>query len=298
MRSKTLHTPYAPYALDADLVGYYGPESMSWKVGSEAALILGGGRAVLMQLAHPLVAAGVGQHSAYGHSPWGRTGRTIELMEALTFGTRQEAKAAAHVINRLHIGVTGALPEAAGTLSSGATYRARDVDLLLWVYATLIDTGLLVYPLFVRPLTPAEEERYYRESKETITLLGLPKSAIPATLTDFRAYMHEMLEGDVLAVTPPAYEVARVVMHMPLPQPYALAIRPLLGITEQITAGLLPPRLRAMYGYTWDSHRQMLLEALGASLRTVTPFLPSPLHEMPKARAARRRLRQLLPQSA
>src|SRR5579884_503808 len=96
---------------DPELAGYYGPGSVTWRMASELVMLLGGGRAILMQLAHPLVAAGVGQHSAYASDPWGRMRRTLDYGIKLTFGTRAEARAAARAINRMHLGVTGRLGE-------------------------------------------------------------------------------------------------------------------------------------------------------------------------------------------
>lgn len=282
MTSATRHT-----AAYEELAGYYGPESITWRIDEEAVLLLGGGRAVLMQLAHPLVAAGVGQHSAYASDPWGRTRRTIDLMTKLTFGTRAEARAAARTINRLHMGVTGTLEKQAGDLAAGTPYEARTPDLLLWVYATLVDTGIHIYSLLVGPLSRAEQERYYQESKATTALLGLPPTRIPRTLADFEAYVRDMLASDHLAITPAAQAVARQVMHMPVP----IFLRPVLMATEQFTIGVLPPRLRELYGYTWDEHRQALLELSGAGIRHLLPLLPPLVREMPQARAARRRLR-------
>lgn len=272
-----------------ELAGYYGPESVTWRIGGEAALLLGGARAVLMQLAHPLVAAGVGQHSSYASDPWGRTGRTIDLMTKMTFGTRSQARAAARTINRLHVGVTGTLDERAGDLAADTPYQARQPELLLWVYATLIDTGLVVYSLLIGPLSRAEQERYYQEARATAALLGLSPALLPATLMDFEAYMRGMLASTRLALTPAAQAVARQVMHMPVP----IFLRPILMATEQFTIGILPPRLRHLYGYTWDNHRQALLELSAAGARHLIPLLPPLVRELPQARAARHRVRQM-----
>lgn len=269
-----------------ELVGYFGPESVTWRIAGESALLLGGGRAVLMQLAHPLVAAGVGRFSSYASDPWGRTGRTIDLMTKLTFGTRAQARAAARAINRLHAGVSGALDTAAGDLVAGTPFQARDPDLLLWVYATLVDTGILVYSLLVGPLSRSEQERYYQESKTTTALLGLPTALTPRTLTHFEAYVRDMLASDRLALTPAARAVAQQVMHMPVP----IFLRPILMATEQFTIGVLPPRLRELYGFTWDDHRQTLLELSAAGARHLLPLLPPLVREMPQARAAWRRV--------
>jgi uncharacterized protein (DUF2236 family) len=271
---------------EAERRGFLGPQTVSWRIGGERALLIGGGRAVLMQLAHPLVAAGVGQHSSYRKDPWARTFRTIELMQRLTFGTRRDALDAARTINRLHTHVRGTLDVEAGTLSSDTPYYAKQADLLLWVVATLLDTVLLLYPMLVAPLSAADQERYYQESRYSIGLLGLPAVRMPETLSAFRAYMRSMLEGDTLATTPAARQVAAITMHMPVPLP----LRPAFVLGEQVTIGLLPPRLRALYGYTWDAHRQAWLSAAAASSRHLMPLVPAQLRLVPRALAAWRRV--------
>ena len=266
--------------------GYFGPGSMTWRLGGEAAMLLGGGRAVLMQLAHPLVAAGVGQHSSWSRDPWGRTFATVELTQQIAFGTRSQARAAARTVNHLHVHVVGTLPEQAGAVPAGTAYHARDPDLLLWVMATLIDTALLIYPTLVGPLTPSEQEQYYQEALRSVALLGLPAGVAPASLKSFGVYMREMLESDQLTMTPTARDVAAVVMHMPAP----FVLRPVLMGAEQITIGLLPERIRALYGFTWDWRRQALLDAWIRATRQVYPRLPAQLRQLPAARAAWRRV--------
>lgn len=270
-----------------ELAGYFGPASVTWSRAGEAALMLGGGRAVLMQLAHPLVAAGVGQHSGYATDPWRRTTETTRLMLALTFGTRSQAREAARTINRLHGDVAGSLTHEAGAVRAGAPYFARDPELLLWVYATLVDTTRLMTRLLFKPLSPAAEEQYYQESKRVVALLGLPAARTPATLADFHAYMTGMLAGAQLAWTPEAQRVADIVMHMPVP----LALRPALLAAEQVTIGLLPARVREIYGLRWDRYRQAALDLSFASLRLALAAVPAPLRQMPAARAAHRRMR-------
>src|SRR6266568_7099487 len=170
--------------------GYYGPESVTWKISREAAILLGGARAVLMQLAHPLVAIGVSEHSNYMSDPFGRTWNTFLLGQMLTFGSSTTAREAARTINRLHTHVYGTLPASAGAYSDGTHYYARDPELLLWVHATLIDTILLIYPLLVGPLTPAEQEEYYQESKHMARLLGLSAVDMPETVEDLYQYVN------------------------------------------------------------------------------------------------------------
>ena len=193
--------------------GYFGSESMTWRIGKESILLLGGARAVLMQLAHPLVALGVSEHSSYLIDPFKRTEHTFLLGQMLTFGTTATARQAARTINTLHKHVYGTLPVEAGAYSSNTPYRARDPKLLLWVHATLADTILHIYPLFVGPLTHQEQNQYYQESKMMGYLLGLTPSDMPSTVDDLHAYVHDVVYSNQLAATPQARRIVQQVLY-------------------------------------------------------------------------------------
>lgn len=257
--------------------GIFGPESLTWKVAQEAVVNLGGARAVLMQLAHPLVATGVGTHSTYMRDPIGRTKRTFTLGLMLTFGSMTTARQAARIINRLHTHVQGELPAEAGAYAQHTPYKARDPELLLWVHATLVDTILLTYSLFVGPLTAEEQEQYYQESKALAPLLGLPTASMPETVGDLHHYVHEMVYSNRLAATPQARQLARQLLFPPIPAVF----RPLLHINLQVTCALLPPPVRNIYGLEWGPKRQWLFELSAAQLRTIISRLPPFLHVLP-----------------
>lgn len=260
--------------------GYYGPESVTWKIGREAAILLGGARAVLMQLAHPLVAMGVSEHSDYMSDPYGRSWNTFLLGQMLTFGSSATALRAARTINRLHKHVHGTLPAQAGAYSGGTPYDARDPELLLWVHATLIDTILLTYPLFVGPLSTSEQEQYYQESKAMGRLLGLSSVQMPRTVRDLQQYVNAMIHSDRLAATPQARRLAQQVLFPPAPR----TIRPLLHLNLQLTCALLPQPIRAIYGLEWGNWRQRAFDVSTWSIRTVMPHLPAHLRELPITR--------------
>ena len=220
--------------------GYFGANSMTWKIGRESILILGGARAVLMQLAHPLVAMGVGEHSSYLTHPFRRTEHTFLLGQMLTFGTTATARRAAHTINSLHKHVHGTLPIEAGAYTTGTPYQAHDPKLLLWVHATLADTILRTYPLFVGPLTHTEQEQYYQESKTMGHLLGLTNANMPPTVDDLYDYVHDMVYSDQLAATPQGREIVRQVLYPPVSD----VLRPILHLNLQVTCALLPQPVR------------------------------------------------------
>lgn len=271
--------------------GYYGPGSVAWKVGREAAVLLGGSRAVLMQLAHPLVAMGVSAHSDYMTDPFGRAARTFMHGNWLMFGSVERARRSARTINRLHKGVHGMLPLEAGAYRSGTPYNARYPELLLWVQATLVDTLLLCYDLFIGPLSDAEQNEYYQQTKAVAHLLGLLPERMPRTVRDLRAYVNEMVDSDRLAATPQARQLAQQVLFPPMPAIF----RPAMHLNYQLTCALLPEPVRAIYGFEWDARRQRLFDLSAWGMRQVLPRLPLHLRELP---ITRRIIEQTLQRSA
>src|SRR5260221_1969017 len=161
-----------------------------------------------MQLAHPLVAIGVSEHSNYMSDPFGRSWHTFLLGQMLTFGSSKTARSAARPINRLHKHVHGTLPAGAGAYSSGTHYFSGDPELLLWVHATLVDTILLMYPLFVGPLNAAEQEQYYQASKAMGPMLGLSNAEMTGTARSLQQSANGMVHGNHLAATPQARDLA------------------------------------------------------------------------------------------
>lgn len=260
--------------------GYYGPGSVAWKVGREAVVLLGGSRAVLMQLAHPLVAMGVSAHSDYMSDPFGRAERTFMHGEWMMFGSRERARRSARAINRLHQGVNGVLPIEAGAYNSGTRYDARYPELLLWVHATLVDTLLVCYELFVGALTSVERNDYYQQSKAVAHLLGLQPQQMPATVRDLQAYVQEMVYSNRLAATPQARRLAQQVLFPPAPS----ILRPAMHLNYQITCALLPEPVRTIYGFEWDKRQQLLFDVSAWGMRQVLPRLPMYLRELPITR--------------
>ena len=257
-----------------------GPGSIGWKVNHESVVLLGGSRAVLMQLAHPLIAMGVSAHSNYMVDPFGRAKRTFVLGEILTFGSQEKTRQAARTINRKHLHVHGELPMDAGVFSQGTHFDARDPELLLWVHATLVDTWLLCYKLFIGPLSQAEQETYYQESKEIAHLLGLLPDKMPKTIDDLRQYVDDIVHSDVLVATPQSQQLA----HQLLFPPVHPIFKPLLQLNLQITSALLPQPIRKIYGIEWSACRQVAFDLSAQGMRTIIPRLPGYFRELPITR--------------
>jgi uncharacterized protein (DUF2236 family) len=262
----------------------------AWRLHREVVVLAGWGRAILLQLAHPLVAQGVADHSGFAKDRRGRVRRlerTLRAMLALTFGTAEEVREAAAAINRIHDRVNGRLSDGAGHFDSGTAYSAHDAALLAWVHATLVDTFLLTYERFVGSLSPAERDRYCMEAGGAGPLLGIPPDLVPRSTNELAAYMDRMLESGEIAVTATARRLAREILWPGLPWP----VSPLLGLARLTTVGLLPPPIRLAYGFTWSSGQDRALRSLTWSVRHGLPMLPPLLRHWPAARRATRRER-------
>jgi uncharacterized protein (DUF2236 family) len=264
---------------------------MAWRLHQETVLLAGWGRAILLQLAHPLVAQGVAEHSDFLTDRRGRLRRlerTLRAMLALTFGAPAEVERVARGINRIHDRVHGELPAAAGVFPPGTPYTAHDPRLLSWVQATLLDSFLLTYELFVAPLTPDERDRYCAESSVVEPLLGIPPGWLPRSAAELRAFLEAGLAGGEIAVTDTARRLSREIVSPPA----VLVARPLFALARLPTIGLLPPAIRRAYGFDWDARRERALRALAGSSRRLLPLLPSLLRHWPEARRARARERR------
>jgi uncharacterized protein (DUF2236 family) len=265
-----------------------GPGSVSWKINREVVVVAGWARAILLQFAHPLVAAGVGDHSNFDSglsSRFERLFSTIRAMLSLTFGDERQAIAAAAGINTIHDRVFGAITLPAGTFPRGTAYSAHQPELLAWVHATLLDSNPLTYELLVGPLTPAERERYCEEAAVMEPLLGIPAGTLPRGTNDLASYMDEMLQSGRIAVTDRSRALARQVLYPPL----APMLWPVLRPVRLITIGLLPQAIREAYGFRWGVAEARSLARWVSVIRNVRGILPPFMREWPMARAAERR---------
>src|SRR5881227_1337350 len=159
--------------------GLFEPGSAAWKVNGEVAMLAGGGRSLLLQIAHPSVAAAVAEHSDFPADPYARLWRTLGTMLDVTFGDTARSNVAAERVNALHRTITG------------ATYRATDPELLLWVHATLVDSALVVYERFVGSLRAEQEEAYHEDMRAQAELFGVPERILPKDLDSFRRYVDD-----------------------------------------------------------------------------------------------------------
>jgi uncharacterized protein (DUF2236 family) len=253
------------------------------KINREVVLLLGWTPAILLQLAHPLVAAGVGAHSGFRAARAARLQRlhsTLGAMLALTFGTPAEVQRAAAGINQIHDRINGRLATSMGLFPSGSAYSAHDPALLRWVQATLLDVLPRAYELYVGPLTPHEKDRYCLEASGLGRLLGAPPGYFPTSLAELRGYMGRMYASGLIEVTPLARSLARELLDWPAP-PVA---GPLLWLGRLPAVGLLPPPIRRAYGFRWGPRHRAALELSAALTRRTLRFAPPRLRHWPAAR--------------
>jgi uncharacterized protein (DUF2236 family) len=261
----------------------FSPDSIFWRINREGLMVLSGPRALLLELAHPLVAAGVAEHSDFRAKPLGRLFRTVGVMTALNFEPHGEARRAVAHTRRCHARVQGTLAEDVGPYVAGTPYRGDDPLLQLWVLATLLDSVLVTHEHLVRPLLRSEKQAYYNSGQRLGRAMGIPPELMPPTYDDFETYLDAMLNSDVLTVGPQAREIARALFA---PRVLGPAVR--LG--SFISLGLTPPRLREAFGLRWTERNARLHRRLCAFSRRVRPLTPEPLCIHPQAMRAEWRL--------
>jgi uncharacterized protein (DUF2236 family) len=271
-------------AAAGSLSGVFGPRSVTWTVNREAAIFLGAGRALLLQLAHPWIAAAIEQHSNTFTNPIARFHRTFGAMFTMVFGTLDQSLSAARRLHRRHAAITGKLPSAAGPFPKGSFYCANAVPALRWVHATLFDTALLAHGIVLAPLPEEQREHYYSESQLLGGLFGLPETSLAPNWTAFAAYFQAMTQSQTLTVT----DAARVMAHrllagadtwLPIPPSY-----------RALTASLLPPRLREAFELPYGGAERRAAEQLIAWVRWTYPRLPARLRYVGPYQAAKQRL--------
>ncbi len=258
-------------------LGLFGPSSLVWRINREQMIFLAGGRAALLQEAHPYVSEGIDQHSRTRSDPRGRFRRTFHHVYAMVFGDLDSALRAARRVHAVHERIRGTVRADAGAFSAGHAYAANTEHALLWVHATLWESSVRVFELIFRPLSREEKERYYQETKLFAYLFGITDAQLPPDWPSFLAYNRAMWASDQLHVTEAAREMARFLLASPHP-----ALSQTMRWYRTITAGLLPARLRAAYGLRFGTLERVLFDASVQALRAgirVTPlrvrFIPA-----------------------
>jgi uncharacterized protein (DUF2236 family) len=256
-------------------------------------MLLGGGRSLLLQVGHPVVAAGVAKFSNFEEAPWKRLVGTLDLYMRVVYGgpdeTREEA---GQRLREMHKSIKG-------EHGDGTPWHSLDPQNFHWVHATLLDGVVEMTERFNRPLTTLEKEHLYEEMCAVGELYGLREQDMPDDWSAFREYFRDMVEHK-LEDSDTVQNVSRSLFRPakpPLPQlpdrVWALAQRPGGELNRLVTVGSLPPILRERYKLHWSRERELALRAQQRAVRAVFPRLPDRLRLMPPALAARRGETQL-----
>ncbi len=264
--------------------GLFGPDSVTWQVNREAAIFLGAGRALLMQLAHPWVAEAIEQHSDTFANPVGRFHRTFRVMFTMVFGSLDQSLAAARRLHRRHATITGSMKSSVGCYPAGSPYMANAVPALQWVHATLVDSALVAYGLVLPPLGPQEREAYYADSRLLASLFGIKPTDMADDWEGFCDYCDDMAESGALRVSPTARIMAGRLLDI---ADHALAV-PMAY--KALTTSLLPRWLRKAYALPFGAQEGRAARRLVRRVRRAYPYLPAWLRHVGPYREAMGRL--------
>jgi uncharacterized protein (DUF2236 family) len=261
--------------------GYFGPESMMWKVNKEITVLFGGARALLMHSAHPLIAAGARQTSFYQRDPWKRLIRTLSLQNSVTFGTKAEADESAHRINKLHEVIKGE------DEITGGYYDALDHEQLLWVHACLQISSIYFYEKTVGKLTETQKDQYHLENSFAAELVLVDRDLIPKSHNDLKDWVIEKSrEKNYLLKTDVAMDVYDIIAGGPVPK-HIKPIWPFIAFTAFNT---LPKEFKEIYGITSSNLKTFLVNFNLFLLKSTRPFLPPFFRLIAPARWAKQRI--------
>jgi uncharacterized protein (DUF2236 family) len=257
--------------------------SILGRVNGERLVVLGWSRAILMQLAHPLMAAGVAKHSKFRGGAADaaiRLHHTVSAMVSLIFGDEDNRAAAVARIRAIHRTVRGTLDHAAGPFPAGTPYSAEDPQLLHWVHVTLIDSTAVIYDQLVAPLSAADRDQLCEESTSTLLELGGEADAAPRSWGALRGDIDRMAAGGALVVTPEGRAIADAVLS---PRAAGLPV-PCVRWHRLVTIGLLPAFIREAYGFAWEARQESSLRRVLGVIRTARRVTPEGLARWRSAR--------------
>jgi uncharacterized protein (DUF2236 family) len=253
-----------------------GPESITWRRAGDARTMFGAGAALLLQVAHPTVAAGVREHSDFKEDPWGRLWRTLDYVHMLVYGGPEAAANTGRAMRAMHQRIKGVAPD-------GRRYHALEPEAYAWVHATLAETIIGAHKRFGRPLDERQRAQFWDEWRGLGRLLGVREQDMPETWDGFRAYVEEMcatrlepsdVVDDVLEslAEPKAPDVpglgARTWKAVTLPTAHTMRLA---------TIGLLPGTARDRLGLEWTRAMEIELNLIGRLSRSTTAVMPRSL---------------------
>jgi uncharacterized protein (DUF2236 family) len=242
--------------------------------GDRSVGLLYGQRALLIGALEPLTYTGTMLSTRAADKPFKRLARTAKIQETVFLGTKAEADVLLAGVHQLHETIEGELPEAAGAHPAGARYSAFDPELMLWTLAVIADSGRAMYETMVRPLSEDELEALWQDYVFFGELFRLPRSEVPASYREFRAWFDGKLASADLHATEHALEMAPLVAFE---QPVPRAARGNLALQNHIIKGTLPPRVREIFGIGWSRAQEASFRAVTSTHRQARRAFPRPL---------------------
>jgi uncharacterized protein (DUF2236 family) len=262
-----------PSAADWPLLAPH-PGTITWRRAGDVRVLIAAGYALLLQVAHPTVAAGVSEHSRFQRDPWGRLLRTLDYTCTMVYGGPQAAGEMGRRIRAFHRQIKGVRPD-------GQRYSALEPVAYAWVHATLADAIVLAHARFGRPFSDEQRELFWSEWRALGPLLGIRAGELPGDWAGFRDYVDEMVERQLEHTS--AVDDVLAALARPAPPALPALVRPAwsvacpqLGrVVGLASVGLLAPLLRSRFALRWTRANQLELRALGAALRATTPLMPA-----------------------
>jgi uncharacterized protein (DUF2236 family) len=227
---------------EEDHLGFFGPDSVTWRIHTDPSYAIGGLRALILQALHPVAMDGVARNSAgFRDDWWMRMTRTGQYVETLTFGTRTEARRMAARVRGYHRKLSGVEE------TTGRAYHVDDPDLLLWVHNCEVDSLLSTARRAGMALSDQDADAYVSEHLAAARLVGVPEHLAPRTVADLDAYFHEIRPS--LALTPAASEGVRRLFVPPMPGwlQVLTPARPAWGTLVSLGFATLPAWARRLY---------------------------------------------------
>ena len=262
--------------------GYFGPDSMMWKVNKEITVLFGGARALLMHAAHPLIAAGARQTSFYQRDPWTRLIRTLSLQNSVTFGAKNEADESAHRIHKLQEGIKG------NDEVTGNVYDDLDHEQLLWVHACLQISSIYFYEKTVKKLSVEEKNKYHKENMVAAGLVLIDIDEMPQTHEELKEWVvNKSKTENYLIYTDVAKDVQEIIAGGPVPR----HIKPIWPFISFTAFNTLPKEFKELYGVNESKIKDVILKFNLNFLKFTRPFLPPFFRLIPPARWAKQRLK-------
>ena len=263
-----------------------GPESLVWRLGFPRTALLYAGRSLLLQVAHPVVGAGVRDFSSFRVDPWGRLDRTLQSLLTQMFGG-EHVHHEADRLRAMHRSING-------VGFDGERYTALRPEAWAWVHLSNFDSASLFYDELVRPLTLDERRQHFAEWRRIGLLLGIRDDDMPATVDDLAPYVTDMVSRRLTA-NPTTHDVLASLQLRDVEPPTALLPAPLwaamkpLGRTvlHDFTVGTLPPALRDRMGLDWSPADQRRLDRLRTLVRAASTVVPDRVLHYPVAYRAR-----------